>query len=162
MKNLFPLFVFVCIFQISTQSQIVQELLSSSSYNYSSESDYIVSWSIGECITETFGTDNIITQGFHQSNYQVTYAEILDKYNIDVKVFPNPTTDKITLQIKNNDEMLNMHFILYDLSGKLLLKRQLEDNQEDIFLKSYQTKNFILTLSTENDKITTIKVQKIN
>ena len=75
------------------------ELVSSSGDSFNNTS-YQLDWSIGECITQTQSADDyVITQGFHQNSYVVTSVEDL-RADIYMSVYPNPTTDFISLKVQ--------------------------------------------------------------
>ena len=57
-----------------------------------------VSYSIGETILHTHNTpNNILTQGFQQSNILVTNIYDYNKEEFNVGVYPNPTNNSINL-----------------------------------------------------------------
>ena len=60
---------------------------------------YQLDWSIGEVVTETYTAGNRnLTQGFHQSSYEVSSINKVVTENENIKVFPNPTTDLISVE----------------------------------------------------------------
>ncbi|MGM0408402.1 MAG: hypothetical protein ACQERU_10480 [Bacteroidota bacterium] len=78
---------------------------------YSQSNDYNVipssgncfnslSWTLGECITETFQTTEIIlTQGFQQSFFLITSLDECTVEGFSVKVYPNRFTDLIDFKV---------------------------------------------------------------
>ena len=55
-------------------------------------------FSIGEIIIDSGFSDNfIITQGFHQEN--ISISTLKEDFNIDVRIFPNPTTSLINIDL---------------------------------------------------------------
>ena len=52
-------------------------------------------------------------------------------------VYPNPTTDEVTLQIKNFTGQEDLNLSLYDISGKLLLIQKVQDEKTVVSVSNY-------------------------
>jgi hypothetical protein len=138
----------------------LQELVSSSGGEFSSP-DYMVSWSVGECITETFTTnDYILSQGFHQGTYQITSIEKTDDLSINVTVYPNPAIDRLKIRVSDKEIPNSIEAQLYDTKGALLLTRKLLKNEEEIQLAQFQGQCFFLKLYSENKMLQSFKILK--
>ena len=107
-------------------------------------------FSIGEIIINTgFSDDFIITQGFHQEN--VYLSTLKESINIDLTIFPNPTTSSINIDFH---DVINapIKLDIYDASGKQwgitdLIYEQthnisLEGLAEGIYFLFLENKNF--------------------
>ena len=73
-------------------------------------------FSIGEIIINTgFADDFMITQGFHQEN--IYLSTLKESINIDLTIFPNPTTSSINIDF---NDIVNspIKLDIYDASGK--------------------------------------------
>jgi len=76
---------------------------------------------------------------------------------VEMKIYPNPATEKITLSISNMEKMQNGTLQLYTLNGQLLQTRLLSEAEVDISLAGLVTGTYILRVQineiTENWKI---------
>lgn len=105
-----------------------QEVLSSQGESYSNASANM-DFTIGEVIINT-GTDgtNVITQGFHQTNWN--FAGLEDHApDYEATIFPNPTEDVLTIRTSTFD---NVMYTLYDAQGKLVMQNILSAEQTPI------------------------------
>ncbi len=123
-----------------------------------------LSWTIGEpVITTVSNGSNIITQGFHQTLLNITAVEEQSIPGMNVSVFPNPTADKVNINLTNNLKDLNMD--LYDMEGKLLQSRKIgaaEGNVQFSMLE-YARANYLLRIYSADGSVNyTYKVQKMN
>lgn len=113
---------------------------------------YEVSWTIGEPVIETISSGtNTLTQGFHQSKLLVTPVSELLLPEITIRVFPNPTSDFVTVQF--NKIMENSLLSLFDLSGKKLENRQIASTLTQVDLKRYPNGSYILNLTQKNNQL---------
>ena len=127
--------------------------------NSSSNSIATLDYTIGEVVTIT-GTDNQndITQGFHQPIFEIT-AIVNTEVCCEVNIFPNPTIDQLNIQVKEINQF--SRFDLFDVNGKLLNTRLIDQNNMQLSFYKYATGvYFISFISTENQLIRTFKVQK--
>jgi len=118
---------------------------------------------MGESITETYtSTYNILTQGFQQGHYNIVAVDEIKDKDVSIKVFPNPTTDFITISIKSLTEKSIGYLIeLYDLQGKKLYT--LNYNQDDyrLNMSTYPIGTFLLKVMTKgNISLQNFKIQK--
>ena len=122
-------------------------------------------WTLGEvAVTTLQGSNNAITQGFHQPKYVVTNIGEPLSGTEKINVYPNPTSDLIQIEI-----MLNNNRVIYaritDINGKLVWDNEYKGKQvtESISLKNYPNGNYFLNLSFDNgNSKQTFKIQKIN
>ncbi len=68
----------------------------------------------------------------------------IDEENI-IKVYPNPTTDKLTIEF--NSDIENMQLIIYDIVGREVLKRSLKHKSSTISIQSLKSGIYFYTLS---------------
>lgn len=137
-----------------------QELISNSGDSFSNAT-YQLDWSVGEVVTATHVSDEIIlTQGFHQNNFIVTKIADIET-GINILVFPNPTTDLINLQITDKSDK-EMQYQLSDINGKLLQTQSISSDNEQINFYEYANGTYFLRVLDKNQPIKTFKIQKIN
>lgn len=65
--------------------------------------------------------------------------------NVAVRIYPNPTADKITLSLKDNTN--NVTAILTDMTGKVLQEKALQQGENDMQLSQYRSGMYCLLLS---------------
>ena len=147
---------------LSAQS-ISQEVYSASGGD--AEVDGIsISWTIGECVVETFeGSNAILTQGFHQGDYTITDIEQITETNFDITVYPNPTDNLLNLKMTNPEENQTGALLveLLDMNGKVLLRKNWKDhhNIEKIQMSRYTKSMYLLRVSEKDG--TPVKLSKI-
>lgn len=132
-----------------------------SSGEYSESTGVSVSYTLGEAITETSIGDSVtLTQGFHQSKLFVVGLEELLKLN--VKVFPNPTLDKVNIQMENNPADLSVE--IHDLQGKLISSKALNmgDTRMTISLETLSSGTYLLSITNHQDIRNTYQIVKSN
>jgi len=90
------------------------------------------------------------------ASYYYYYPGFVPKvlYN-DVKIYPNPSCGKITLE----SSIDKMHYILYNFNGTKLFENDTHAFKTELDIQSYPTGNYILQLSTK-DRIETKKLVK--
>ena len=108
-----------------------------------------VSWTLGEAVIETLiSGSNTLTQGFHQTKITITALSEILFPGLDIKVFPNPTPDIITIQFSEYVE--GSRFWLYDLRGKLLENKLISSADTEINMKNYASGHYILKLTNKS------------
>ena len=117
------------------------------------------SYSVGQITyTTDNGTNGSVAKGVQQP-YEISIVTGIEATNINLElsVYPNPTTDRLTLAVKDT-ELNNLKFQLYDLSGKLIQQDQLRDQSTQISMQSLSAGTYLLKVS---DNTKTIKIFKI-
>lgn len=121
--------------------------------NHSTITGMQVSWTIGETITSTISNgNNTITQGFHQPDTVIVISlEEKSESGILVNVFPNPTSDIISINLTNN--LKNLQLELFDMTGKLLQAREIGtfENHIQINMVDYANANYLLRIHSIDD-----------
>ncbi len=119
-----------------------------------------VSWTFGEAVIATMiGGTNTLTQGFHQTRLTVTAVSNLLYPGLEIKVFPNPTQEFITIRFSEYIE--DTRYALYDLRGKLIENKLINSTDTEIDLKKYACGQYILKLTNKSQQaIQTFQVIK--
>ena len=134
------------------------ELVSSAGDSFNNTS-YQLDWSIGECITETQSAgDYVITQGFHQNSYVITAVENL-RADIEMSVYPNPTTNFISLKVESS-KVEGMQYTITDFSGKVLQTENFADDIEQINFSNYAVGTYFISVMENNQLIKSFKIIK--
>jgi hypothetical protein len=136
-----------------------QEVVSSSGDSQSA-AGFEVSWTVGELVIETLisGT-NSLTQGFHQTKIAITAVDELLYPGMEIKVFPNPTQDLITIQFSEYIE--DSRYSLFDFTGKLIENKLINSADTEISMDKYASGQYILKLTNKSQQpIQTFKIIK--
>jgi hypothetical protein len=121
----------------------------SSNGDAQSAAGYEVSWTVGEPAIETLtGPANTLTQGFHQTKLTVTAVGEMLFPGLEVKVFPNPTQEFITIQF--SEYMEGSRYWLYDLRGSILENKLIHSAVTEINMEKYASGQYILKLTNRS------------
>ena len=136
------LLLFKICFFISSGS-FAQSVISSS-WNSNSNGDFILSWTIGEGVISTLGSNDIeLTQGFHQPLVvDVISVGIEDDLILDIIAYPNPTYDKIMFE--GGDPVGIYHIRLIDKLGKVLEQKSMSFQELIIKMGRYNNGTYII------------------
>jgi hypothetical protein len=119
-----------------------------------------VSYSVGLVLyTTTIEAEGSVAQGL-QHAYEI-YSLDVDQLamNISLSVFPNPTSDFITLRIlDNNFEKLS--YQLFDLTGNLIESRNIQSDQSLIDMSRLSSAVYFMHILKGNERIQSFKVIK--
>ena len=143
MEKLLLIALFSGCFSILTAQEVI-----SSAGNHAEASGIQISWTLGEPFIETLtGTNNILTQGFHQTNLNVTSIDELKFPGLTLKVYPNPTDYILTIQFEGRIDV-KLQYALFDVNGKILLDKKITENPEEINMMRYAAGNYLLSITT--------------
>ena len=121
-----------------------------------------VSYSIGQVAFQSYsGPTGKIAEGVQQA-FEIwgeTGVAETNWINLLVSAFPNPTTDFLTLSIKESD-LSNLWFQLFDISGKILQSQKITDNQTAIEMTNLIPMTYFVRVIRENKEIKTFKIIK--
>lgn len=121
-----------------------------------------VSYSVGQVVYTTHtGTSGSVAEGVQQP-YEISVVTGLEEakgINLSVSAYPNPTTDYLTLEVKDV-ELLNLHFQLYDMNGKLLQNEKITGNQTSIVMSNLVVATYFVKIIQGNKEIKTFKIIK--
>ena len=76
------------------------------------------------------------------------FVEKIDK--VEIKIYPNPTTEKVTLEIFSWETLQNGNFKLFSLSGQLLQTRPVHSVSTEISLAGLPGGVYILKVHINN------------
>lgn len=162
MKNVVLLLLFFCYHFYASGQENDLRLLSTSG-SFFSNNDYQISWSLGELSVATLGRNNLVlTQGFQQSFDQVTSVFSLEKKQFTFKVFPNPVSQLLQLEL---EELPNaeMNYQLKNIYGQLFSTGTISNLRTTIEVANLSNQMYFLTLSkTSGEVISVVKIQKID
>lgn len=125
------------------------------------------SYSVGQVVyTTNTGTTGSLAQGVQQP-YEISVVTGIEQFkgiNLSVTVYPNPTTDYLTLSIDNNVQaqhsLPQLSYQLFDTNGKLLQSATIKESQTSINMSSLVRATYFLKVSQNNTSLKTFKIIK--
>jgi len=117
------------------------------------------SYSVGQVVyTTNTGTNGSVAQGVQQPYEIYTTVGINEtSINLELSVYPNPTTNYLTLK---TDDNANLSYQLYDLQGKLIENKKVSSNATNISLEGQPTATYFLNVVKNNQIVKTFKIIK--
>ena len=133
MKKIYTL-LFILLIGFSLEAQ---EVVSSGGKTQTT-ADYELSWTVGEVVTATVSNgENTLTQGFHQSKLIVTALSEPVVLELNVKVYPNPTSRFVI--VHQGKAGMKIHYALFNISGKLLQQKFIVETDTPLDMKDYSS-----------------------
>ncbi|MDA3843177.1 MAG: T9SS type A sorting domain-containing protein [Candidatus Kapabacteria bacterium] len=124
-----------------------------------------LSYTVGEtCVVTRIDGSIVLTEGFQQMQDTELSVEIAE-INTDIKVYPNPTADKLVLNLNFGDDAKarNFVFLVTDLKGAILQTITCDaiarNHTEEIDFSKYVSGIYFIVIRT-NEFTRSIKVQK--
>lgn len=120
------------------------------------------SYSVGQLTYQTqTGTNGSVAQGVQQpfEISVVTGIEEAKGVTLSVSAYPNPTTDYLTLEVKDF-ELSNLSYQLYDLNGKLIQNEIITSNLTNIVMSNLVPATYFLKVSEGSKELRTFKIIK--
>jgi hypothetical protein len=121
-----------------------------------------VSFSVGQTVyTTDSSSSGTVAKGVQQAYVisKVSSMDSTDKITLISRVFPNPTTDFLYLNIEKLTAK-QMLYTLTDANGKTLLNGKISNLQTEIDMKPYTAAVYFLKISDSNQIIKTFKIIK--
>ena len=79
--------------------------------------------------------------------------------SLNMKVYPNPTSDFLILNVGNFD-LSTLHFELYEINGKLLESKKITSITETISLENLPSSTYFLKVTSTNEEVKIFKIIK--
>ena len=158
MKNK-TLFFLAFLLSFSMNAQTSHQVLSATGGD-ASGSGGSVAYSVGQIVyTTSTGTSGSVAQGVEQA-YEISSVGIKETaLNISLSIFPNPTSDYLTLKVEDyNNEALS--YSLLDEQGKLVLNEQITNQDTQVAMSTLARGAYFINVLQENKKIQTFKIIK--
>lgn len=138
-----------------------QEVIPASGGN-ASGSGGTVNYTVGQVVYATqTGTNGSVAQGVQQA-YEISVINGIEQathINLICTVYPNPTTDFLTLNITEyNNE--NLSYYLFNISGQLLESKKLINNETTITMLNRVGSIYFLKITKNQKEIKTFKIIK--
>ena len=117
------------------------------------------SYSVGQIVyTTATGSNGSVAQGVQQPyEIQVVTGVNETSINLEMSVYPNPTTNYLTLITESSK---NLSFQLIDLQGKVIESKNVVNNSTNISLEGQPAATYFLNVTKNNQIVKTFKVIK--
>ena len=117
------------------------------------------SYSVGQVVyTTATGTNGSVAQGVQQPyEISVTIGIKETSINLELSVYPNPTTDYLTLKV---DDFETLNFQLIDLQGKVIANKKVTNATTIIKMEELAKALYFLNVTKNNQLIKTFKIIK--
>jgi hypothetical protein len=117
------------------------------------------SYSVGQVVyTTATGTNGSVAQGMQQPyEISVTIGVNETTINLELSVYPNPTTNYLTLKV---DDFETLNFQLIDLQGKVIENKKVTATTSTIEMEELPKAIYFLKVTKDNQLIKTFKVIK--
>jgi hypothetical protein len=118
-------------------------------------------YSVGQVVyTTATGTNGSVVQGVQQSyEISVTLGVNETSINLKVLVYPNPTTNYLTLKV-DDFQLSTFNFQLIDLQGKVMENKKVNRGTTTINVESLPTATYFLNVTMDNQLVKTFKIIK--
>ena len=127
---------------------------------YFENSEFSVSYGVGELAIETFSSDNfILTQGFQQSRLTVTAIDDENSSTESFTVYPNPTSDYVNVDFKNADNGQYAYQII-DIAGKIIDQQNIANQNMRVSFVEQKAGVYFLQILSKDKPIKTYKIVK--
>lgn len=120
-----------------------------------------VSYSVGQLVSTTHNsTSGSVAPGV-QHAFEIFKVGLKEsKLNLSLSIFPNPTSENLTLEIKDykNEKLF---YQLYDMQGKLINNGQITTQQTHLNMHGYATATYLMhVINQDNKKVGSFKIVK--
>ena len=129
----------ICVF---SKAQFYERYLVSPAGDYFSAGNVQMTWVLGDLVTGAFDIGQLIVP------YGVDVPQP-DAAKSEILLFPNPTSDKVYLQL-NMQNIENCFCFLYDVLGREIHNKKINSNLTELSLAPYDNGMYILRLINEN------------
>ncbi|MBA7539029.1 hypothetical protein ES705_31307 [subsurface metagenome] len=120
------------------------------------------SYTIGQVAFQThLGTNGSVAEGIQQA-YEISVVSAIEEtegIDLSLIAYPNPTTDYLTLEVKDI-EFSNLNFQLYNMQGKLLQKEKITETETQIDMSGLVPSTYFVKVVKDNKEIKIYKIIK--
>jgi hypothetical protein len=119
------------------------------------------SYTVGQVVyTTNTGSNGSVAQGVQQP-YEISVTTGVNEttINLEMSVFPNPTTNYLQLKV-GSEKLENLNFQLIDLQGKVIENKKVTAITSTINMEELPKAIYFLNVTKNNQLIKTFKVIK--
>jgi len=121
-----------------------------------------MSYTVGQAVyTTNTGSNGSVAQGVQQP-FEISVVNGIKEtkgISLQCSVYPNPTTDVLTLKVENY-EIQHLTYKLFDITGKLLKNKNVESNETSIEMKNLAPSSYFLKVFENQKEVKTFKIIK--
>ena len=117
------------------------------------------SYSVGQVVYTTHtGSNGSVAQGVQQP-YEISVTVGINEtaINLELSVYPNPTSNYLTLKVEDNS---NLSYQLYDLQGNAIENGKVVSNTTIIKMEELAKATYFLKVTDNNRIVKTFKIIK--
>lgn len=121
-----------------------------------------VSYSVGQIAQKKLvGSNGSVSEGVHQP-FEI--SEVLANEDFtdlvkDLKIYPNPTANDLTLNLININN-LDLNFLIIDVNGKVLRNEKINGNETNISVSNLPSSIYFLKVLNQNQEVKIFKIIK--
>ena len=117
------------------------------------------SYSIGQVVySGQEGSGGSLNQGVQQA-YDIATTLGAELENIDLTVYPNPTSDYLNLSV-SDDDLSSLTYVLYDMQGRTIASQNITANTTSISMQGLASAAYILKINKNNNPLKTYRIIK--
>ena len=154
------LLIIGCSLVFAVKTSNAQQAAVAAGGNTSGSGGY-VSYSVGQIdFTTNTGPNGYVNQGVQQT-YEIEVILGLEDFqiNLDLQVYPNPTTSNLMLNVGQH-ELTNLEFQVLDMLGKVIENKKITSSIETIEMDNLPDATYFLTVKYNEQSIKTFKIIK--
>ncbi|CAM4035603.1 MULTISPECIES: T9SS type A sorting domain-containing protein [Flavobacterium] len=154
-------FLTVVCFTFSVANCLAQESVNSSGGDLAG-SNGSASYSVGQVVYMTYtGSNGSVSEGVQQP-FEI--SEVLGTEDFaglikDLKIYPNPTVNDLTLNLTNENDLV-LNFQILDANGRVLKDEKILTNETNIAVSSLPSAIYFLKILNQNKEVKTFKIIK--
>lgn len=120
-----------------------------------------VAYTVGQLVyTSSTGANGSVSPNVQQAYEIFTVGINESMLDVSLSIFPNPTSDNLTLQISEYESQ-KLRYKIYNIQGELLKNAVISSKQTIINMTELPTATYIVeVVNHENEKIQTFKIIK--
>ena len=154
------LLIIGCSLVLAVKTSTAQQASVAVGGNASGSGGY-VSYSVGQIdFTTNTGPNGYVNQGVQQTyEIKIVLGIEEEQINLDVQVYPNPTTSNLMLNVGQH-ELTNLEFQVLDMLGKVIENKKITSSIETIEMDNLPDATYFLTVKYNEQSIKTFKIIK--
>ncbi len=121
-----------------------------------------VSYTFGQVVyTTNASASGTVAQGVQQP-YEISIITAIEQakgINLSISVYPNPTSDHLTLSVEDYD-VSKLSYQLYDISGQVLQTKKLDTDKTSIDMSPFARAPYFLKVVEGSKEIKSFKIIK--
>ncbi|MDP4267960.1 MAG: T9SS type A sorting domain-containing protein [Bacteroidota bacterium] len=159
-KVILSYFLFLFVLSSGNCQKLSPEVYSTMG-GFSQGKNFQLSWTCGETFFQTInGNKYLLTQGFNQTSYLISYILSITSDMGSFIVYPNPATDIIYLKC-NLKDLNELRYEVMDFKGITVLKGIILNSEEILNIKGLSGDFYIINVYRNNQLLNACKLVKL-